>query len=176
MSGLRFILLQLLRFALYASVHVLLVSRLVLFELGWCFLYLGFLLFLPLATPVVVQLVLAFAMGLAMDISYDTGGLHAAAAVLLGFLRPWVLRLLTPRDGYDGDDAVNVHHMGWQWFGVYLTLLVLIHHTAFFLLELGSFHHLGLTLGKILVSALFTGLALLIIQLLFFPLRRGRNQ
>ena len=175
MSAVRFILIQILRFGLYAGVHVLLISRLVLFDLGWCFLYLGFLLFLPLATPIVVQLLLAFAMGLTMDIFYDTGGLHAAAAVLLGFMRPWVLRLLTPRDGYDSGDAVNVHQMGWQWFGVYLTLLVLLHHAAFFLLELGSFLYFGITLGKILVSALFSGLALLIIQLLFYPVRRGRN-
>ena len=175
MSSLRFVLIQVMRFVLYAGVHVLLISRLVLFDLGWCFLYLGFLLFLPLATPVVVQLLLAFGMGLTMDIFYDTGGLHAAAAVLLGFLRPWVLRLLTPRDGYDSGDTVNVHQMGWQWFGVYLVLLVLLHHAAFFLLELGSFRYFGLTLGKMLVSALFTSLALLIIQLLFFPVRRGRN-
>jgi len=175
MSSVRFLLVQVLRFALYAGVHVLLISRLVLFDLGWCFLYLGFLLFLPLGTPVVAQLLLSFGMGLTMDIFYDTGGLHAAAAVLLGFLRPWVLRLLTPRDGYDSADAVNVHQMGWQWFSVYLSLLVLVHHTAFFLLELGSFRHFGLTLGKLLTSALFTGLALLIVQLLFYPVRRSRN-
>ncbi|MBF9237057.1 hypothetical protein I2I05_06575 [Hymenobacter sp. BT683] len=175
MSGLRFLLVQILRFALYAGVHVLLISRLVLFDLGWCFFYLGFLLFLPIGTPIVVQLVLSFAMGLTIDIFYDTGGLHAAAAVLLGFLRPWVLRLLTPRDGYDSADSVNVHQMGWQWFSVYMALLVMMHHAAFFLLELGSFRHLGLTMGKMLVSALFTTLALLIVQLLFFPVRRGRN-
>ncbi|MDO7853635.1 hypothetical protein [Hymenobacter convexus] len=175
MSGLRFLFVQILRFALYAGLHVMLISRLVLFDLGWCFFYLGFLLFLPLRTPIVVQLLLSFAMGVTMDIFYDTGGLHAAAAVLLGFLRPWVLRLLTPRDGYDSADAVNVHQMGWQWFGVYLTLLVLLHHATFFILELGSFRHIGLTLGKIMVSALFTGLALLIVQLLFFPVRRGRS-
>ena len=175
MSSVRFLLVQVLRFALYAGVHVLLIGRLVLFDLGWCFLYLGFLLFLPLGTPVVAQLLLSFGMGLTMDIFYDTGGLHAAAAVLLGFLRPWVLRLLTPRDGYDSADAVNVHQMGWQWFSVYLSLLVLVHHTAFFLLELGSFRHFGLTLGKLLTSALFTGLALLIVQLLFYPVRRSRN-
>ena len=175
MSSLRVLLLQALRFGLYAGVHVLLISRLVLFDLGWCFLYLGFLLFLPLATPIVVLLLLAFGMGLTMDIFYDTGGLHAAAAVLLGFLRPWVLRLLTPRDGYDNADTVNVHQLGWQWFSVYLTLLVLLHHAAFFLLELGSFRHLGLTLGKMGMSALFTGVALLIVQLLFYPVRRGRQ-
>ncbi|SFQ57252.1 hypothetical protein [Hymenobacter arizonensis] len=175
MSGLRFILVQALRFIIYGGVHVLLISRLVLFDLGWCFFYLGFLLFLPIATPIVVQLLVSFCMGLAMDIFYDTGGLHAAAAVLLGFARPWVLRLLTPRDGYDSADTVNVHQMGWQWFSVYLTLLVTLHHAAFFLLELGSFRNIGITMGKILVSALFTSLALLIVQLLFFPVRRGRQ-
>lgn len=175
MSGLRFLFVQVLRFALYAGVHVLLISRLVLFDLGWCFFYLGFLLFLPIATPIVVQLLLSFGLGLTIDIFYDTGGLHAAAAVLLGFLRPWVLRLLTPRDGYDSADSVNVHQMGWQWFSVYMALLVTLHHAAFFLLELGSFRHFGLTMGKMLVSALFTTLALLIVQLLFFPVRRGRQ-
>ena len=175
MSGLRDIIVQLFRFVLYAGVYVLLIWKLTLFDLGWCFLYLGFLLFLPLRTPIVVQLLLSFGMGLTMDIFLNTGGLHAAAAVLLGFLRPWVLRILTPRDGYDSGDTVNVHQMGWQWFGVYLLLLVLLHHAAFFVLELGSFRHFGTTLAKILVSALFTSVALLIIQLLFFPVRRGRN-
>jgi len=175
MSGLRFFVAQLLRFALYAGVYVLLISRLVLFDLGWCFFYLGFLLFLPLNTSIVTQLLLSFGMGLTIDIFFDTGGLHAAAAVILGFLRPWVLRLLTPRDGYDSGDTVNVHQMGWQWFSVYLLLLVLLHHAVFFVLELGSFRHFGLTLGKLLVSALFTSLALLIVQLLFFPVRRGRQ-
>jgi Na+/H+ antiporter NhaA len=145
------------------------------FERGLCFFYLGFLLFLPLATPIVVQLLLGFALGLTMDIFYDTGGVHAAAAVLLAYLRPWVLRLLTPRDGYDAQDAVNIHQMGWQWFGVYLGLLVLLHHVAFFILELGSFRNPGLTLVKVGLSWLFSCLALLIVQLLFFPVRRGRG-
>ena len=166
---------QLLRFGLYAGVQVLVVGQLVLFGLGWCFLYLGFILFLPLGTPVALQLLLGFGMGLAMDISYDTGGLHAAAAVLLAYLRPWVLRLLTPRDGYDTQDTVNVHQMGWQWFSVYLLLLVSLHHLLYFFLELGSFQHPLLTLGRVGVSILFTSVALLIVQLLFFPVRRQRS-
>ncbi|GAB2956319.1 hypothetical protein GCM10027048_22890 [Hymenobacter coalescens] len=168
------LLLHALRFLLYAGVHVLLISRLQLFDVGWCFFYLGFLLFLPIATPIVVMLSVSFALGFTMDLFYDTGGVHAAAAVLLGYLRPWVLRLLTPRDGYDAQDAVNLHQMGWQWFGVYLTLLVSIHHFTFFFLELGSFSAIGLTLLKILASTLFTGVTMLILQLLVFPARRRR--
>ncbi|AWM34691.1 hypothetical protein [Hymenobacter nivis] len=166
---------QVLRYAVYTLVHVLIISRLVLFDAGWCFLYLGFVLFLPLGTPVVVQLLLAFGIGLTMDIFYDTGGLHAAAAVLLAFVRPAVLRLLRPRDGYDAVDAVNVHFMGPAWFLTYLGVLVLVHHLAFFLLELGSFRHFGFTLEKVGVSWAFTCVALLIVQLLFFPVRRSRQ-
>ncbi len=175
MKNLGQVVIQLVRYVLYAGVYVGLVSRLVLFEAGWCFLYLGFLLFLPLATPIVVQLLLAFGLGLTMDIFFDTNGLHAAAAVLLAFVRPWVLKLLTPRDGYDAQDSANIHQMGGQWFAVYLGLLVLVHHTAFFVLELGSFRHFGFTLTKILASFVFTSVALLIVQLLFFSQRQGRG-
>lgn len=166
------IFLYLILLVLYVLLHVMVASKLVLFDLGWCLFYLGFLLFLPITTPIVVQLLLGFGVGLTMDIFYDTGGVHASAAVLLMYLRPWVLRLLTPRDGYDAVDAVNVHQMGWQWFLVYISLLVSIHHLAFFLLELGSFQIIGITLAKVVVSTLFTGITLLIVQLLFFPSRR----
>ncbi len=177
MSVVGVILGQLLRFALYVGLYVLLFDNgsLVLFGLGWNFFYLGFLLFLPIQTPVALQLLLGFAVGFSVDIAHDTGGLHAAAAVLLAYLRPYVLRLLTPRDGYDAQDTVNVHQMGWQWFMVYLALLVTIHHLAFFFLELGSFQHPLLTLGRVGVSLAYTSVVMLIVQLLFFPVRRGRG-
>jgi hypothetical protein len=168
---------QLLRFLLYVGVYVLLLDNgsVVLFNLGWNFFYLGFLLFLPISTPVALQLLLGFVMGFSIDIAHDTGGLHAVAAVLLAYLRPWVLRLLTPRDGYDAQDTVNIHQMGWQWFTVYLGLLVTLHHLAFFFLELGSLQHPLLTLSRVGVSVAYTGVVLLIVQLLFFPVRRGRG-
>jgi hypothetical protein len=168
------LLVHILRLFLYVGLYVLLISGpdFVLFNLGWCFFYLGFLLFLPISTPIVVQLLLGFGLGYTMDVFFDSGGVHAAAAVLLAYLRPWVLRLLTPRDGYDAQDSVNIHQMGAQWVIVYLLLLVAIHHAAFFLLELGSFQALGLTLAKIFVSTLYTSLVFLIVQLVFFPTRR----
>lgn len=177
-GGVAIIVIQILRFALYLFLQVFVISRLDpdgLFGLGWCFLYLGFLLFLPIDTPIVVQLLLSFVLGISLDISFDTGGVHAVAAVLLAYLRPWVLRLLTPRDGYDSADSVNIHRMGWQWFGVYISLLLLIHNAAFFFVELGGLRSIGLTLGKIIVSTLFTGVVLLIVQLIFFPTRRSKR-
>jgi hypothetical protein len=177
MSVVGVILGQLLRYLLYVGIYILLLdnNNLVLFGLGWNFFYLGFLLFLPIRTPVALQLLLAFGIGLTIDVAHDTGGLHAAAAVLLAYLRPYVLSLLTPRDGYDAQDTVNVHQMGWQWFMVYLAMLVSLHHLAFFFLELGSFQHPLLTLSRVGVSIAYTSVVMLIVQLLFFPVRRGRG-
>ena len=168
---------QLVRYALFVGVGLLLLTNtnFVLFDLGWNFSYLGFLLFLPIETPVVVLLAVGFGLGLTMDIFLDTGGLYAAAAVLVAYLRPWVLRLLTPRDGYAAADAVNVHQMGWQWLLVYLALLVSVHCAALFLLELGSFRMPGFTLLKILVSTVYTVLTLFILQLNFFSTKRKRQ-
>lgn len=163
------------QFLIFLSLQILLLRNLVLFDTAFCYLYIGFLLFLPIQMPKVRLLVLAFISGLTIDIFYDTIGINAAASVLLAYLRPYVLLVLTPRDDYEKSDSVNVHVMGWRWFSVYTLFLVFVHHLALFFLELGSFREVGYTLVKVLVSTIFTFLVLVIIQLLFFSSRRSNR-
>ena len=163
------------QFVVFLGLQILLLRNLVLFNTAFCFLYIGFLLFLPIQMPKVMLLLLAFVSGITVDIFYDTIGINAAAALLLAYLRPYVLLVLTPRDDYEKSDSVNVHVMGWRWFSVYTLFLVFIHHLALFFLELGSFREVGFTLVKVLVSTLFTYLVLVIIQLLFFSSRRSNR-
>jgi hypothetical protein len=161
------------QFIVFLGLQILLLRNLVLFNTAFCYLYIGFLLFLPIQMPPVLLLLLAFVSGITVDIFYDTIGINAAAAVLLAYLRPYVLLVLTPRDDYEKSDSVNVHVMGWRWFTVYSLFLIFIHHLALFFLELGSFREVGFTLLKVLVSTIFTFLVLVIIQLLFFSARRS---
>ena len=160
------------QFFILLAVQVLLMRNMVLFNTAFCFIYVAFLLFLPIHMPKVFLLVLAFITGITIDVFYDTVGINAAACVLLAYLRPYVLALLTPRDDYEKNDSVNVHKMGWRWFTVYSMFLIFMHHLALFFLELGSFRALGFTLAKIFLSSLFTFLVVIIIQLLFFSARR----
>ena len=163
------------QFVVFLGLQILLLRNLVLFNTAFCFLYIGFLLFLPIQMPKVMLLLLAFVSGITVDIFYDTIGINAAAALLLAYLRPYVLLVLTPRDDYEKSDSVNVHVMGWRWFSVYTLFLVFIHHLALFFLELGSFREVGFTLVKVVVSTIFTFLVLVIIQLLFFSTRRANR-
>ena len=163
------------QFVVFLGLQILLLRNLVLFNTSFWFLYIGFLLFLPIQMPKVMLLLLAFVSGITVDIFYDTIGINAAAALLLAYLRPYVLLVLTPRDDYEKSDSVNVHVMGWRWFSVYTLFLVFIHHLALFFLELGSFREVGFTLVKVVVSTVFTFLVLVIIQLLFFSTRRANR-
>jgi len=163
------------QFFILLAVQVLLMRNMVLFNTAFCFIYVAFLLFLPIQMPKVFLLVLAFITGITIDVFYDTVGINAAACILLAYLRPYVLALLTPRDDYEKNDSVNVHKMGWRWFTVYSLFLIFMHHLALFFLELGSFRALGFTLAKIFLSSLFTFLVVIIIQLLFFSARRANR-
>ena len=163
---------HLVQFVVFTALQVLLINKLVLFDTGFCFIYIAFVLFLPIEIPVVLLLLFGFVSGFAVDIFYDTAGIHAAATVFLAYLRPLVLKLLTPRDGYDSGDSVNLHRMGWRWFLTYAFILIFLHHIALFFLELGSFRAFGFTFLKVLVSTFFTGIIVLNIQLLFFSAKR----
>ncbi|MDX5347679.1 MAG: hypothetical protein LPJ89_10705 [Hymenobacteraceae bacterium] len=169
----KFGLIHVFQFLLFLALQILLMPGLVLFDTGFCFIYVAFLLFLPIEVPAVLLLFLGFITGITIDIFYDTGGIHAAASVLLCFLRPFVLKLLTPRDGYESNDTINIHVMGWRWFLTYTFLLVFMHHLLLFFLELGSIRMVGFTMAKVLFSTLFTGVVIFIIQLLFFSVRRA---
>ena len=161
------------QFILFVALQILLFDNLVLFSTGFCFIYIAFLLFLPININRLFLLSLGFIVGFTVDIFYDTMGIHAAASVLLAFLRPHILNLLTPRDGYEASDSANLHIMGWNWFLTYAFILIVVHHAAVFFLEIISFE--WYTLVKILLSTLFTGVVVVILQLLFFSAKRAKR-
>lgn len=171
----RFGVIHIIQLILFVALQILLMDNLVLFSTGFCFIYIAFLLFLPIEMNRLLLLFLGFTAGFTVDVFYDTMGIHAAASVLLAYLRPFVLNLLTPRDGYDTNDSVNIHVMGWRWFLAYAFILILTHHAAVFFLETISFQEAWYTGIKIVVSALFTGIVMVILQLLFFSVKRANR-
>ena len=90
-------------------------------------------------------------------------GMHASATLLAGFSRPFVLRLIAPRDGYESGSDLSMAAYGFRWFFIYAATIVLIHHTTLFFLEVFRFADFFRTIFRILVSSLFTlGFILLI--------------
>lgn len=158
-------------FFVYVMVQVMLLKNLVLFDSAFCFLYVGFILLLPFELSAMLTILIGFFVGFTIDIFYNSLGLHAFASVLMSYLRNRWLSVITPQGGYDTGDSPTIATNGMQWFLVYATPLVFIHHFVLFFLEASSFEMFWFTMLKIIASLLFTITVIIFLQLLA-PQRR----
>lgn len=154
------------RFGIYLGLQIILFRYLVLFNVSFCFIYLGAILALPKEISHTYLILVSFLTGLLVDAFYNTVGMHAAACTLIGYLRPYVLLLITPQRGYDEKSDFSIKIMGFIWFFTYASILVIIHHFFIFYLELGSFAMFFTTLLKVVCSFLFTMFIIVMFQYL----------
>lgn len=163
---------QFISFFIYLIVQVVLMKNLVLFNTAFCFIYVAFILFLPIDTNTIWVMVLGFVLGFMVDIFYDSLGIHAAALVLIGFLRNFWLSRITPQGGYDAGEGPTLAANGMQWFIVYALPLIFVHHFALFFVEAGGFGLPMYTLSKVFFSTIFTFVIILLLQYLLPGQRR----
>ncbi len=155
------------RFILFVLLQVLIFKDLILFDRAFCFVYLGFLLLLPIELGPLLIIGIGFFTGLSVDVFYDSLGIHAASSVLIMFLRPYWISLLTPQGGYDIGAQPNIKTLGFMWFLIYSLPLIFIHNFTLFFLEGFGFRLFLITLSKVISSAVFTFIILALLQYLF---------
>jgi rod shape-determining protein MreD len=132
--------------------------------------YVMFIMLLPVEIPGWLLLIISFFTGLFIDFFSGTTGMNAGATVAAGFVRPYILRIISPRDGYEPGTAPSMMIYGLRWFLIYCTLIVLVHHFVLFFLEVFRFADLFRTILRIILSSIFTISFILLIEYY----RRGR--
>jgi hypothetical protein len=163
---------QAISFFFYLFFQVMILKNAVLFHTAFCFLYIAYLLLLPVETNSLFLMLVAFIMGFFIDMFYDSLGLHALSCVLIMYLRNFWLARLTPQGGYDNGAIPGIAASGLQWFLTYAIPLVFVHHAVLFFTEVGGFQYFGFTLWKVLCSTVYTTIVILIVQYLFPGARR----
>ena len=133
------------------------------------FLYPLVILFLPLKLPDALTIIISFILGLSVDFFYHTPGVHASASVFTGFLRPYVLKVLEPRGGYDINQTPTRYYFGINWFLQYASVLLLAHLFFYYSVEAFSFVYILSILKKTFFSFLATFLLVIIYEMLFNP-------
>jgi len=128
------------------------------------YVYIMFILLLPIDIPSWLLLLLSFATGLLIDFFSGSPGMHSSATVLAGFVRPYVLRIVAPRDGYESGSDPSMLIYGFRWFFFYTLLIVLVHHTALFYLEVFRFADFFRTMLRVILSSLFSISFILLIE------------
>lgn len=120
------------------------------------YVYIMFILMIPSLTPSWLLLLTAFFTGLIIDLFSGSPGMHAGATVMAAFSRPFVLRLIAPRDGYESGSDLSLSAYGIRWFFIYASAIILIHHTTLFFLEVFRFDGFFRTILRIIISSAFT--------------------
>ncbi|MEY3417988.1 MAG: hypothetical protein RL711_1245 [Bacteroidota bacterium] len=146
--------------------QTVLVRNFVLFDLSFCYVYVAVLIFLPLDMKAIPLMLVGFFLGLLVDAFYDSIGIHTAACVLMGMVRSYVIKFVTPIGGYE--NIVSFRQLSIRWIASYAFLLIFIHHLALFYLEAGGFHMFFTTLAKIFLSSIFTLITVVLYRLIFF--------
>lgn len=159
-------------FGVYAILQVMLFQELVLLRYAFCFVYVAYILLLPVETNSLTLMLLAFILGLFVDMFYNSLGIHASSLVVMAYLRNYWLGAVTPQGAYDGGSSPTLAANGLQWFLVYICPLVLLHHAILFFLEAGGFGLFWFTLLKIMASTVFTSGMIIVLQYLTGGRRR----
>ena len=161
---------QILYFLIYVLLQLPIIHRFVLFDSAFAFFYISFLLVLPLGQNKLTSLLIAFGIGLLIDIFSNTPGVHASASLVLVVLRKFWLVMVagTPED----DARVSIYVLGLRTMIMYALPLVFVHHFLIFLIEHGSFSPFGLLLQRSILSALLTTILFLTSNFLLSPKAR----
>ena len=131
------------------------------------YIYILFIMLLPLNSPRYAVLLLAFIIGLVVDVFSNTLGMHTAAAVFIAYLRPLIIRAITNREE-ELNDYPGLVQTGVIWFVTYTAIMVVIHHAVLFYLEVFSFHNFFSTLYRVFLSSIFSIFVIVLSQFIIF--------
>jgi hypothetical protein len=144
------------RFIGLLLLQVLVLDRLLLHGFVTPYIYVLIVLSLPVTFPTWGAMLMGFAMGVGVDLFLNTGGMHALATVFVAYVRPLVLRVLRPPEGYEPDDRPILGVVQPGWFLTYYLVCILIHHFVYYAVEIFSFSFFLYFLKKWLLTSLAT--------------------
>jgi rod shape-determining protein MreD len=140
------------RFLLLIAIQIIILNQIYFGGYITPYIYPLFILTLPFDKRGWVLLITAFFAGLAVDMFSDSLGMHAAASVLMAFMRPFVIRLISNRADFESSAEPRIDNMGWSWILLYTVLLVFIHHLALFFIEVFHFNDVIRVMARTLLS------------------------
>ncbi len=168
----RYTIFKIISFFIYVLAQALIFNKVVLFGTAYSFIYIGFLLTLPLELAVIPGMLIGLILGLGIDSFSNTFGLHASASVLLMYFRPILISWLTPQGGYPAGTSPRPSKIGFGWFTTFAIPLIFSHQMVIFFVEYGSFDLFGITLLKVIASTIYSFVLIVVIQYIFISRTR----
>ena len=160
-------LLNILRFVVLVVAQVLIVNHIRLGGFVHPYIYLIFVMLLPINIPGWQLLISGFGIGLVIDLFMGTLGMHAGATTVMAFCRPGIIKLVSGTQKFENIKEPNVNQLGFPWFVRYTICMVMVHNFTLFMFEGFSFHLVGQAILRILISVPVSVFLILLILYLF---------
>ncbi|MFN8285128.1 MAG: hypothetical protein U0V74_00145 [Chitinophagales bacterium] len=165
---------NLLRFIVLLLAQVLIFSNILFGTYGINpYIFPLFVLLLPFETPRWLLMLIGMTAGFILDIFLGSMGMHAAACLLIGYLRPFLINVITPK-GSEFEISPNVHAQGLVWFIIYLGISMLVYLSFYLFIEAASFYNFFIQLLRI-VGSTIVSVGLMLIFLFLFSSRKKRR-
>jgi rod shape-determining protein MreD len=158
------------RFILLLAAQVVVFNNINLFRYINPFPYVLFIILYPVNSNKTGLLVASFFLGLLVDMFCYSGGVHAAACLVLAFLRPYIFKFSFGLS-YEYQTVKLNDVLTPQRFS-FILVAVVLHHFILFLLETFQVSFIFEILLKTILSSIFTIVICIIIIYLIKPNRR----
>lgn len=126
------------------------------------FIYVYFLISLPINLNRIFTLISSFLLGLLIDIFLISYAINTISITFIAFLRPFILNFIKPFEDYE-DDIPSIKNYGFKWWLKYTFIIILLHHSLLFFMEEFNFPLLRIFISTLL-SLLFVTITEIIIN------------
>jgi hypothetical protein len=158
------------RFILLLAAQILIFNRIDLFGFINPFPYVLFIILYPVNGNKSGLLAASFLLGLLMDMFWNSGGVHAAACLVLAYYRPAIFKfsfgLSYEYQTVRLNDVVTPERFS------FLLIAIVLHHFVLFVLEVFKVSFLWDILVRTVLSAIFTIITCIIIIYIIKPSKR----
>ena len=158
------------RFVLLLLAQVLIFNRIDLFGFINPFPYILFIILYPVNGNKSGLLAASFFLGLLMDMFWNSGGVHAAACLILAYYRPAIFKFSFGLS-YEYQTVKLTDVLSPERFS-FLLIAVVLHHFVLFVLEVFKISFLWDIVVRTLLSTVFTLVTCIIIIYIIKPSKR----
>lgn len=157
--------------------QVYILDRIHLHQMVTPYLYFLFVLWLPFKMTRTWLMIIAFVYGFILDSFQHNPGFHAAACVLIAYIRPFLVNIFIPQEGADSNfEEPSIKSMGGLLpYAIFMGVLSLFHNAWLFLLEAWQFGNFWYFIIKTILSTLISILLIITTELIFVRKQKFRT-
>ena len=164
------VLINIARFILLLIAQVVIFNNISLFNFVTPYPYILFILLYPVNNNRAGFLIASFLLGLTLDFFCNSGGVHAAACLILAYIRPTFFKFSFGLS-YEYQTIRINDKLSPERF-TFLFIAVITHHFVLFILEYFKFVFIFEALLRTILSTIFTLVVSILIIYLFKPKKR----